>query len=1241
MRELTTDAASATGGAHDPEQRPSGTTGVRRVAGPPQPRAYTPTRSPAPGQTPPRDRARPDRRPGRSRARLSPLLAGLALGALSVVAAAPAAAQTDTRPQYLRGNDGYWRSDFFPRRSGNYYGCNDTSTPNLESCSSVLQDDRRFTYKGTTFTVTQLYIHEAPGGTTLSVGISPNFPAGAGALRISGGRDVNPHVDLSFTSDGSNSNFQWTNVTGLRDWGRPPASGGPLRFAELLMFPKVSLSVSPNPAQEGEGWEEATVTATLDSPWNAAAAVVFRLTETNGTAEDGDWVFSNPNIYITNGSYTGTTRILIAHDDDDEDETLTVALPNTLPCAGRFPKSCLRAGDTTSVQVTIDDDEQGLGGLGGDPEAPTVSLSAAPNPVAEGSQVMVTVKLSSVLSSAVTIPLTVTRGTSEEGDHGTLTSITIPAGGLSASGAIATNNDADDDDETFTVELDAYNLPSEVAAAVPPPITVTITDDASGQQTSGTLMERCASYLPANAVSVSEVKGWRDAHSDAAHVLRWNRVLKALGEDVGAGVSAMTVAESKANESRFMRSRWARVTATLEAIQTCLDGGQQRNAAPLVAAGDDEAKPAIVTDRAIAREGDDDAVVFTVRLDGPASNTVTVDYATADGAGVWASTGTATAGVDYTATSGTLSFAAGETSKSVSVPILDDVIDEGSEYFLLRLSNPQGATLEDREVEGVIRNTDMIPGALLARFGRATAEQVVTQIEERMAAPRQRGFRARFAGRELRSGQERDFALGLMSQFAQPMGMGPAGASPMGMGSHAAGAGAFGVSTPGMAGMGAAGGARDMTGMGGMPGAMGGGAAMGGYGPAGAAHGGGLLGSMGMGGDLFSNSEFELNRESRGGMLSVWSRSSRSYFSGLENALSLDGDVRTTMFGADYSRGALTVGLSVGRTLGMGGFRRDARGGQMTTSMTGFYPWVGYQVNDRVSVWGVTGYGTGGLSLTPDGRSAMETGVSMAMSAVGTRGELIGARATGGFALAFKADALYVTAASDLVDGAMGRLNASEAGVTRVRTALEGSRGYTLGGGRLSLRPSVEVGLRRDGGDAETGAGMDLGGGLAFTDAVTGLSLDVRVRTLVVHQAEGFTERGMSLSLGWDPTPSSPLGLTARVAPSWGGQSRGGAEALWGGQMAYGMGSHQMYGAGDRVDAEVGYGLPVGARLVGTPRVGLTTSQYGRDYRVGYGLGVLDRSDVNFELGVDAQRRESPMEGGASNGLMGRATLGW
>ncbi len=1020
------------------------------------------------------------------------------------------------------------------------------------------------------------------------------------------------------------------------------------------------------------------------------------------------------------------------------------------------------ASDTVKLSIGSACPSGSGGGLGGTQgqSAATVSLSAEPSTVAEGSGVTVTATLSSALSSDVTIPLALTDGTAEAGDHGALAGITINAGSTRGSGTVTTNQDDDADDETFTVSL-ASSLPSSVAAGTPSSVEVTITDDDGGTQGQGGPGPASGPY----ADLIAKMYEWRNdpqwAHAKA-HTDRWDRALLAFGETVeDSSLTPMTAAEAQGYADRGWE-RWVEVAAAMwemeggrpapDPVVTVAAGGgvtegaaarftltadpapaadlavtvavsqsgdvadasalgertvtipagstsadftvatvddeadeeNGRVVAALAAGGgytvgdaaratvtvadDDEDNPAILTDRAIAREGDDEAVVFNVRLDGPASHTVTVDYATADGAGVWASTGTATAGVDYTATSGTLSFAAGETWQSVSVPILDDVIDEGTEYFLLRFSNPQGATLEAgrREVQGLIRNTDLIPGALLARFGRAAAEQVVTQIEERMAAPRRRGFRARFAGREFRSGQERDFALGFLTQFAQPMGMGPAGAAsmgmgpaggaPMGMGPHAGGAGAFGVSTGGMNGMGAAGGAMGMGGMGAAGGSMGmtgmgaaGGSmgmggmpgAMGGYGPAGGAHGGGLLGSMGMGGDLFSNSEFELNRESRGGMLSVWSRTSRSYFSGLEDALSLDGDVRTTMFGADYARGALTLGLSVGRTLGLGGYRRDAAAGQMTTSMTGFYPWVGYQVNERVSVWGVTGYGTGGLSLTPEGHAAMETGVSMAMSAVGTRGELIGARATGGFALAFKADALYVTAASDLVDGKMGRLNASDAGVTRVRTALEGSRGYTLVGGRLSLTPSVEVGLRRDGGDAETGAGMDVGGGLAFTDAVTGLSLDVRVRTLVVHQAEGFSERGMSLSFGWDPTPSSPLGLTARVAPSWGGQAMGGAEALWNNQMAYGMGSHQMYGAGGQLNADVGYGLPVGARLVGTPRVGLTTSQYGRDYRVGYGLGVLDRGKLTFELGVDAQRREMAAQGQASNGVMGRGTVGW
>ena len=54
--------------------------------------------------------------------------------------------------------------------------------------------------------------------------------------------------------------------------------------------------------------------------------------------------------------------------------------------------------------------------------------------------------------------------------------------------------------------------------------------------------------------------------------------------------------------------------------------------------------------------------------------------------------------------------------------------------------------------------------------------------------------------------------------------------------------------------------------------------------------------------------------------------------------------------------------------------------------------------------------------------------------------------------------------------------------------------------------------------------------------------------------------------------------------------------------------------SGNRLDGEVGWGLPVGSRFVGTPRVGFSASEYGKDYRVGYGLGVLNRESLNFEL---------------------------
>ncbi len=78
----------------------------------------------------------------------------------------------------------------------------------------------------------------------------------------------------------------------------------------------------------------------------------------------------------------------------------------------------------------------------------------------------------------------------------------------------------------------------------------------------------CVPQLPSDAITIAEVTAWRDAHSHKAdHVLRWNRVLAALGDNVQA--TPLPLADSRANENKFMRSRWSRVSRTLDAIENC------------------------------------------------------------------------------------------------------------------------------------------------------------------------------------------------------------------------------------------------------------------------------------------------------------------------------------------------------------------------------------------------------------------------------------------------------------------------------------------------------------------------------------------------------------------------------------------------------------------------------------------------------------------------------------------------
>ncbi len=330
----------------------------------------------------------------------------------------------------------------------------------------------------------------------------------------------------------------------------------------------VSLSISPNQVTETDNEAaKATVTATLSWPWDGDADVVIPLTGTHGTSEAGDWVFENANVMIRRGQSTGTTRIFVWPDADTDDETMTVGL-GTLPTGARSSRArntTLTAGTPSSATLTITDDDDGSGLSGSSGTATLMERCASHLP-----------------SNAVSVAEV--RGWRDAHSHDA-------AHVLRWNRVLAAlGDDVGAGISPMTVAESRANE-SRFMRSRWARVTATLEAIESCLDDSGTLMERCASYLPSNAVSVAEVRGWRDAHShDAAHVLRWNRVLAALGDDVGEGISPMTVAESRANESRFMRSRWARVTATLEAIETCLANQAGGDRAPGKVVGIEEAR---------------------------------------------------------------------------------------------------------------------------------------------------------------------------------------------------------------------------------------------------------------------------------------------------------------------------------------------------------------------------------------------------------------------------------------------------------------------------------------------------------------------------------------------------------------------------------------------------------------------------------------------------------------------------
>ena len=589
-------------------------------------------------------------------------------------------------------------------------------------------------------------------------------------------------------------------------------------------------------------------------------------------------------------------------------------------------------------------------------------------------------------------------------------------------------------------------------------------------------------------------------------------------------------------------------------------------------------------------EGPGAELEFVVSLSEAAPYRVKVDYETEDD--------TATAGLDYTAVSGQLTFERGETAKTVTVPVLDDDHDDDGETLTLRLSNPTRATIADGEAVGTIRNRDMMPSAWLARFGRTVAEQVLDSVEERISATPRAGVEVKLAGQGVggagNAGRDGDGEEEAMSSWLRGE-------------TEAADAGRPGPGED----------YREVTAL-----------------------------------ELLTGSSFRFAAAgdgTGGGLVSFWGRGASSRFDGREGDLVLSGEVTSALFGADWTRGpgfrpgggdasgfragSSTTGLMLSHSRGEGTYR-GASAGKVESTVTGLYPYGRLAVTDRVTAWSVIGYGTGSLALTPEAATDSESGDSrtlrtdldLAMAAAGLRGVLLQASPEGGPEVTVKTDALAVRTRTDaLLSDDVGNLAGATGDATRLRLGLQGTwRGLELGDG--TLEPGLEFGVRHDGGDAETGFGLDAGAAFSWTHPENGLRLQLSGRGILTHASKDFRVRGVAGSLSWQPRPEHGRGPKLSVTHALGEASSGGMDTLLSQRNLAGLAADD---SGDPLERQsfklhYGFGFPAfGGRFTSTPEIDIGVSDGEREYGLGWRLDLVKGGASELGFALKAARSEA------------------
>ena len=863
---------------------------------------------------------------------------------------------------------------------------------------------------------------------------------------------------------------------------------------------------------------------------------------------------------------------------------------------------------------------------------PAVTVAAGASPVTEGGDATFTLTANPTPTADLAVSVTVAAA-GDYGIAGESRTVTLPPTGSVTLTLATTDDTTDEPDGAVTVTVtdgDGYTVGAPASG------TVTIEDDDLPPPEVSIAAD--AASITEGAPAAFTLSADRAPDADLTITLSVSEAVD--GDHVAAddeGARTVTIAKG-ATEAAFSVATVNDTTDEPDgAVTVTLNDGAGYTVSPsqgaaTVAVSDDDtsAGPVLSVADATVREGEG-LMWFTVRLSAPSQRAVKVSYRTRESTPV-----SAQANVDYLASSWGIDFRAGETEKQVWVYIYNDNHDEGAETFEVVLRSASGAPIGDGVGVGTIVNDDPMPAAWLGRFGRTVAEQALDGISGRMAASRTPGMQGTLAGQ----------ALTFDAPAHDDAGPG-----------HAPGGNGFGAAAPGGTdSLALADIARGFDGHG----AVG---DTGRLGDAGVGHGpesgpgqafGETQSHTMTAREALLGSSFSLTgaTDGSGGSMAFWGRGSQARFDGREGTFSLDGETTTAMLGADYARGEWLIGLALAQSTGEGEYRdtevaprpasqtcpegMDAAtralcngavregDGEVEASLTAAIPYASLQASERLKLWGAAGIGSGEVTLKTAMDGSYSSDTTWRMAAAGLRGDLLAPLAEGsGPALALTSDALWARTASEKTHD----LAASASDATRLRLGLEGSYRFALDGGGTpgtgsgaSLTPKLELGMRHDGGDAETGFGIELGGGLAWSDPRLGLSLDLSGRTLLSHDDDALENRGYAASLGFDPDPATERGPSFALRQEFGARASGGLDALFAPDP---LDERPGGEATSRWTAEAAYGFPAfGGRFTASPHVGLGLSAAARDYNLGWRwTPAANAPDLSFGLG--ATRRES------------------